>query len=739
MFTWLVYLLVACSIIFIGLAILSLVILHATKKLKENTDKDKKDKAIYSFFKNKRFLVTIILTVSIIFSYISFSLAVAVNNFNDQMASFASLYTILFGNKDCICYAKCTDDAETDNKCTYELLFGPVEYERLVNAYNASDKETKDFLLDINASGREKGNILKEDINDAMVQCYKDIVGYNSSFRHGDNKDRSQMTDEELKEDLRSLLSDYKVNGINPNCKCCRNEKKDKLNKKCLGEPHYVAGWSWGEIWESDDTYTPDAGGTSSSLGSHLGNATGQYTITLDDGLSYYWYHQAGSCGCTHCGNWSKMEWGAGDNWRQFSEDGCAVYSLAMIVSNLTGEEITPLKLLETLGCTITTKSDGRLRCDTSTSSCFVGRGIKREAAAGIIQSTYGISYDIVNSESEISSALLNEDIDALGWDQWADKSNKTTWLHGGSDFEWYGGTGHFMVIRKEDAGNWYCLTSTGSNGKTHAKIMNTPESPSNVFNHSTGGTKFVFHIDKPVPDTSGSGNIGEGTGSSVGSIPTNSEVVAALQNNSKYSDKAQAMAYAYSAAMQAFGNKNIAIGLAANVYAEGNIGLIEGIWNSSKESAVTLSCKHGEGKKRVYPYWGQVGCEVHDLAQTTITNHQQIQTMLTIPSGVSGIGVGSIQWSGSRRVNLLNKYNSLGEITTGNLARCEIEYMIDELRGTFPEHNYSGVIKNCSGKTASECARTICKEYEAPSDANNKAVQRAQVASELESILSDL
>ena len=104
------------------------------------------------------------------------------------------------------------------------------------------------------------------------------------------------------------------------------------------------------------------------------------------------------------------------------------------------------------------------------------------------------------------------------------------------------------------------------------------------------------------------------------------------------------------------------------------------------------------------------------------------INTLLSIPSDVSGIGVGCIQWSHSRRAALLNKYKSSASgFSDDQLLSVEVQFMLDELAG-----GYKGVVNNCSGKSASDCASIICKQYEKPDNMNVKASERATAATEL-------
>ena len=136
------------------------------------------------------------------------------------------------------------------------------------------------------------------------------------------------MTQEQLKDDLYKLLSDYKVNGRNPNCKC-NTANKLALKKVCLVEEHWQEGWSWGTYYYPEPTYDEEGNpiypaptpGPGPSPGNHMGKATGQYAVQLDDGM-YYWYHQDGGkgCGCVHCGDWSSAIWGGSSLWASNSK-----------------------------------------------------------------------------------------------------------------------------------------------------------------------------------------------------------------------------------------------------------------------------------------------------------------------------------------------------------------------------------------------------------------------------------
>ena len=443
----------------------------------------------YKNTKIKKLYKRVIILLALPLCYISvilISLAIALSAVDTTLQGFSSLLNVINNDNDCTCYAKCTNNPDTDSECTYKLIFGDIEYDNLIDSLHLDDTELGGFYE--LTSGSEKNTFIMEKLTDQSIDCYRGALKEIPEFR-SDGLDRENISDDVLKKDLMKLLSDYKINGRNPKCDCCNIANVKELSKECHGEKHFIAGWIWEENWDSDDNsnseYTPG--------GFELGNASGQYVITMEDGLSYYWYHQtSGNCGCVHCGDWTQMQWGVDGNWHKFGTDGCAVYSLAMIVSNLIGAEITPTKLLSDFGCSI-----GNGYCDTSTSPCFSGRNIIREAAIERIKQVYGIEYAFINNSAEANDILSGN---GMVWDQWREK-------HTFGDFYWYGGQGHFMAIRELVDNKYYCLTSCGSNGRGSFEIMNYGETPENVFDHRSGGKTIGFWVEN---NTESGGQTGE-------------------------------------------------------------------------------------------------------------------------------------------------------------------------------------------------------------------------------------
>ena len=446
------------------------------------------------------------------------SLASAVYSFNNTMTGWLATWLITIADEDasCICYAKCTVDEEDDKKSTYELLFGPKNYKAFLatfDDYIQADVESLDNGSEINA-------ILLQNLNDNSVQAYKEVVTSAKGFRSMDGEDRTSMSIDELKTDLQALLKDYKVHGVNPDCEICNNKNKAELTLECIGEEHYKAGVEFSNTWVDPNENTNNGGtNNTTTTGTPLGHATGNYAKTMQDGLSYYWYHQMnGGDGCVYCGNWSTMMWGEEGNWGNFGADGCAIYSLAMIVSNLTGQAVTPVDLLTALGCTIETKSDGKLYCNTRTSAAYQNgspRIITRSTAISIVANTYGLRTEPISNDEASWNNVLDQG--GMIWERFVPK--------GPADFYWYGGKGHFMAIRKRDAstGEYYCLTSCGTTvaGVKHDKfvIMNTPQSPDVVL-RNVDGQAFGLYPNIINSGENGSGNTinaGTPTGTSGG------------------------------------------------------------------------------------------------------------------------------------------------------------------------------------------------------------------------------
>lgn len=457
--------------------------------------------------------------------------ALGLSELNNALKSVASAVQSIFNHKDCICYAECTNDTDIDSKCTYELIFGPTEYQALIAKMKLTKQAEEEFQRI--ESGQKIGEFIIANMNDDMVLEYKKLV--NRHFRSKDKKDRSQMSNDELKNDLIELLSDYKVNGRNPNCKVCKNSSKSMLKIKCIGEKHWKEGWHWDYIGDNGDNNV-DSGDDTKLPNSSMGNATGQYAVQLDDGM-YYWYHQDGGkgCGCVYCGNWSSAQWGSsGQSKHAFGSDGCAVYSLAIGISNLYGAEITPAVVFNDLESPIT---NGQIN---TSSKYFNGRNIKRDAVVTTLASKYGliISQYTYNGNNIDETKQFIDGVLAKGgivWGSWID--SQTQWCGNGST--------HFMCIRKSDGNNYYCFTSckgkcSNKSGKDGAiETMNYPLNKNTCISGMVQN-QVLYGFVNPNAGSGGDTNPNIGNVPSISPNQVAKEVYSALKSWG-YSDEAAA------------------------------------------------------------------------------------------------------------------------------------------------------------------------------------------------------
>lgn len=197
-------------------------------------------------------------------------------------------------------------------------------------------------------------------------------------------------------------------------------------------------------------------------------------------------------------------------------------------------------------------------------------------------------------------------------------------------------------------------------------------------------------------------------------SVIGNTEVYTALVNNGIPDNKAKAMAYAYSATKDLYG-KEFAIGLMANVFSEGATGVIE--------YGKTVNNWDGNGTSK----------KSYASDPLIVTEAANAQACVDLGVGVS-VGLGMCQWSYDRRVTLASLYLSTGQSYSEDVrSNVEIDYMLQEFAG-----GYNSVVSMCSGATASECAKNICLYYERPSDKQSKAIDRAAVADQIKSYISN-
>lgn len=484
----LVYLLFLLAFILITLAIYS--IYCAADILKGGKSKINIWKLILIKYRKIKIIQFIIVAVATFIFILGFIGCIAMST---------SLYQLDYGMKtaaviatqnyddECRCYALCTGEPEIDSKCAYELIFGPDKYAKLVKEMkkDISPGEAEEF--DKLTSGKDIGRFIMNHMTQKMVYCYMDDLQISSGVRttildKRDNIKRAELSVDELRADLINLLDDYKVLGRNPNCDCKTLSTSD-LKDECVGVKHWVKGWSWQAIYESiiGGDPGPDSG--------DWGYTDDTYVIEID-GKRYFWYHQGSSClTCQYCGDWSRKYWG-GSSWEganqnnRLANDGCAVYSLAIAVSNQLGRAVTPHELLLTFGCTI---DDTTIHTDGSPAFAqhHSGRWISYGGAMQAIKETYGLEYKLISKSVEAIDEAL--DSGAYVWTQWK-----------GGPSPWYGGDGHFMALRSKDDSNYYRFDPVST------CPMTAGASKQSVVDHIN--IDYVYAIWNPNPPAWGTG-----------------------------------------------------------------------------------------------------------------------------------------------------------------------------------------------------------------------------------------
>lgn len=207
--------------------------------------------------------------------------------------------------------------------------------------------------------------------------------------------------------------------------------------------------------WVYNEVDLTDVIGNKNSSNNNVSNNV-KYVLNIN-GSNYVFFHQSTANDCAYCGEWNQMKWGSGSDiskYSTFGSDGCAVYSLAMAVSNLIGKIVTPLELLEVLGCNIERTDSLMLICNTEGSECFInGNLIVYYKALEAIKNAYGIEYkELGNMNNKPTSDSIDAVINSGGyvWTQW--KSSTSPWT---------GLSGHFMLIRAHNSTSYLCITSS--------------------------------------------------------------------------------------------------------------------------------------------------------------------------------------------------------------------------------------------------------------------------------------
>ncbi len=225
------------------------------------------------------------------------------------------------------------------------------------------------------------------------------------------------------------------------------------------------------------------------------------------NGYSYYWYHQT-SEQCEY--NVYDATYGYfGDaltaGGSKVSAVGCPLYAMAICTSNLLNQNVSPFKLADAMG-TSWVKDGNNYRLNACAS--YGKSGIVASQAASALNSYYA-SQGLHVESGQLTQSYVDSILDKGGMVHFRTKGS----------WEWHAknnpsnNTEHSMVIvRKDDAGLYYCLTSTDNDSCT---------------NYATTGVTFdkiLSHAPKTWvqgfwSDTVRAGNASSSGGSGAGSI----------------------------------------------------------------------------------------------------------------------------------------------------------------------------------------------------------------------------
>lgn len=420
------------------------------------------------------------------------------------------------GNEKCICYAKCYYSEDVTNKTSYEMLFGEEEYTKFKSLISL-DASEKLELQNI----EDAGDILKthefiiEHINSDMVLRYKSIVANSDAFRSGDGAKRSQMSNDELREDLVNLLKDVKTSGINLECKVCAHNNSEVIQNKCIGMNHWKAGWSFEDLWQLSD-YSQNTGGN----GPNNGENSSVYGIQLSNGMWYRWYHQSSEMCANNTVNSSGVRYGTvkmgGNSYGTAANRGCSTYSTSMALSYVLNEDITPFDLWgEVLGEDLE-ESNGNYWYTTENGAITMTSSeviVNKAELASKIVNTY--SDDGINAvATEFNRETIDETLRKNGAVVFSVRGGSTDWVLRDA-----GSGSHYIVIIRKEGDLYYVLDSADNH--TFSK-MNTGIEFEQFDSHKTHSDVIAIWSDiDHYESSSGCGGEHSSDGSWYGNVST--------------------------------------------------------------------------------------------------------------------------------------------------------------------------------------------------------------------------
>lgn len=228
-------------------------------------------------------------------------------------------------------------------------------------------------------------------------------------------------------------------------------------------------------------------------------------------------------------------------------------------------------------------------------------------------------------------------------------------------------------------------------------------------------------------------------------------EIESAL--SAAFPDKAHCLAIAYEYFEPIYG-PTIATGILANINHEGTPGRVECLYYSKDaNSRYYHECLYtaSNGSNVFYPEKAHMffnetndknaNCKIHKFYFQAEGQHlassADVDLFLQIDASHSQPGIGLIQWSGNRRINLLNKYKSDGVdmSSSDSILRCELGFMHSELQSS----EASNMSNTLSSTSASSAAEHFCRDVIRPDNVEAACVERSATADIIWNILSQL
>lgn len=652
----------------------------------------------------------------------------------------------------CTCYARChiiEEDKEINYYTSYELLYGTANFSEFVDALDGSnDNKKKIKSHDNNMKPSEKQKMFQTQLtlqqqlsgeitnikdiklllNEDAAQKFKDVAGELKGINV------SNISYDKTSELLFALFNDAKTNGRNVDCPVCGTARD--LDKACSGEEwdyNLINSGLWTPV--RVNPHTPGAGGRGVN-----GTATGPYTIKLNDG-TYFWWHQSSEL-CDN--NYEHPTYGrtgsvyAGSG--TMAARGCGIYTVAICLSNIVGEPISPLDVV----------------------TDFYSKPIEMSAEKGTWAFSYDLTMDRAHIAQKINERYGDIGVEAYYLKEWGtpgsvDKvreymtdpeyityivscwGNMTNVHNYSKDevinkFSWYRFVGddgdylgHYMALRKVDEDDLAygftscCFKYSGTPHEKAATAMSTgmPLDMAVTTSNHTGLALMMRRRVDSIPTDDDPGD-GDDPGIDLPELDVDAEKVKQILLNSQFAPKAESLARAYSAVKPLYGS-NAAIGLMANIWNEGNAGVVE--YSFSKYGYTHAGATHGFKLP-------SGGTSIQSIADLHYLKDQNWDTTTKHITGYdnegkpkycspASCGLGSVQWSFDRRIALVNIY--LGLCHTDEDVKNKTILQIGEVQlitNELTQKSYGATVSskaNASGGTVQAWAEAFCDYYELP------------------------